>query len=460
MRSEKSKPNVIICMTDQFRAFDTGCYGNKTIRTPNIDTLASEGIRFETALSNNPVCTPARACLLSGQYSRTCQGYLRNTGVESPALERRIFPEKTLPESFSEEGYRTALIGKWHLEAHPKTLGFDKTVYPKVHHRNRNQTYHDGTGKSYIVKDLAEEYNIRQLDEFLGERNNDREPFFIYYNIATPHMPYFDVPEEYKTMYRNKDMELRGNVSIDGKLPYDERYMSIYLWDYLYYMGDFDAGSFKPRVNLPNGFDIRDLTALYYGMISFTDYYVGRMMETLKDHGMDDETLVVFTSDHGDNLGSHHLFGKNTVNEESIRVPMIYRMPGGFKEGEKNTCLTQLIDVMPTLLDFCGISIPEGVQGESVLPHLKGNTGENDREKVYIETAKGEIAVRTNTHLYSIMLDSETRTVSRDPCRYYDLLNDPLELSNLAENNDLTEDSAAENLRQSLLQWNEETPWL
>ena len=119
-----NRPNVIVCLCDQLRSFEVGCYGNEVLKTPHLDSLAANGIRFDIAVSNNPVCTPARSCLLTGQYSRTCAGYLGNEGDEAPPLNRKKLLDITMPEAFKQAGYTTALIGKWHIAAHPKLLDF------------------------------------------------------------------------------------------------------------------------------------------------------------------------------------------------------------------------------------------------------------------------------------------------------------------------------------------------
>lgn len=117
MTTRRDAPNVVICFCDQLRAFDVGCYGDKQIRTPNIDRLASEGVRFETACTNNPVCTPARSILLSGQYSQSCVGSVTN--APEPEPERTVFPDPTIADVLSAAGYRTGLIGKWHIGCNP-----------------------------------------------------------------------------------------------------------------------------------------------------------------------------------------------------------------------------------------------------------------------------------------------------------------------------------------------------
>ena len=232
-----NRPNVIVCLCDQLRSFEVGCYGNEVLKTPHLDSLAANGIRFDIAVSNNPVCTPARSCLLTGQYSRTCAGYLGNEGDEAPPLNRKKLLDITMPEAFKQAGYTTALIGKWHIAAHPKLLDFDEYLFPKLHHLNYNQIYFEESGRAFTVGGLAEDFNCARLESFLQKQTQSNRPFFVFYNIATPHMPFFDVPQTFLAMYSRDDVRLRDNVFVDNKMAHDENWFKIYLWDYLYYQG-------------------------------------------------------------------------------------------------------------------------------------------------------------------------------------------------------------------------------
>ena len=133
-------PNVIVILCDQLRAFEVGCYGHDVVRTPNIDSLAAEGVRFDVAVTNNPVCTPARSCLLSGQYSRTCCGRLNNSDREPPFPQRLRLVDPTIAECFKAAGYRTALIGKWHVHPAASLVGFDYRLCPRIVHRSSDRS--------------------------------------------------------------------------------------------------------------------------------------------------------------------------------------------------------------------------------------------------------------------------------------------------------------------------------
>lgn len=453
-----SRPNVIVCMCDQLRSFEVGCYGNEVVKTPHIDSLAANGARFDIAISNNPVCTPARSSLLTGQYSRTCAGYLGNEGDEAPPHHRKKLLDITMPEAFKQAGYRTALIGKWHIAPHPKLVGFDEYLFPKLHHLNYNQIYFDESGRGFTARGLAEDFNCARLKSFLEKRARSDKPFFVFYNIATPHMPFFDVPQAFTAMYSKDDVSLRDNVFIEDKMAYDEHWFKIYLWDYLYYQGFFQNNQFGSPFKLPPNFDLRDLTALYYGMVSFTDKYVGRIINLLRKYSLFEDTIFVFTSDHGDNLGSHHRFNKGLLIEESIRIPLIISDACKSNPVENTTQVASLVDLMPTVLALCDIEIPSSVQGNNLGPILKGERDMLDVNCAFIETSSRDIGIRTPTHLYGMKLADDFRTVNDDRLYFYDLTVDPYEQNNLAKTD--AQSNTAQILREKLIEWNENTKWL
>jgi len=462
MTTRRDKPNVIVCLCDQLRAFDVGCYGSSFVRTPNMDALASEGVRFETACSNNPVCTPGRSILLSGQFSRTCAGSLINVGEPEP--ERSIFPDPTLADAFRSAGYRTGLVGKWHIGSHPRCLGFDSAFFPHHSHRYTGQTYFDIDGGHEVVKGFAPEAEADELARFIEVARD--KPFFLFYNISQPHMPLADMPDRYKTMYTPADVPLRSNVFADGAPAYDERWFLIYLWDYLYY-----DKRLPHTVKLPDGFDLRALTALYDGSVSWADDQLGELMRRLASAGLDENTIVVFTSDHGDNLGSQQLFNKDQLYEESIRIPMIFRWPGGLATppsppfqggagGVIDTQVASLVDVMPTLLSLAGVHVPDSVQGVDLSSVLGGDETTIGENAAFIETSAGDVGIRTPTHLYGIKKakDGRRRTsdVIDDRRMFFDVARDPLEMENLAAE----PDAIADELRERVLRWDRETAWL
>lgn len=452
-----ARPNIIICQCDQLRAFEVGCYGNEVIRTPHIDRLASGGVWFENAFTNNPVCTPARSCLLSGQYARTCAGWYGNANLNPPRAERIRLVDPTLPEVLRHHGYHTALIGKWHIDPQPNLVGFESALYPRYDHRNYGQTYYTDTLDSFVVEDFGPAYEADRVREFLEKARP--EPFFLYYNIGPPHQPIgpHQMPPEYSEIYDPAEMPLRPNTTVDGTPSHDEHWFKIYQSADYYWR--FKQG--LPELasdRLPNGFDLRHLTALYYGAATCVDDQVGRLVEGLEATGHVEDTIVVFLSDHGDNLGSHGLFNKDVLLEESVRIPLIFRWPGTLLPGVNATQLAQTIDLMPTLLRMTGIEIPASVQGESLDPFLEHPGDAAPRSHVFIETDANQVGIRTATHLYGFGIDPFTHDVVEDPVYFFDLEKDPFQVRNMAGTNE--QPQLGEALRSLLHHWHGHTPWL
>ncbi len=453
------RPNVVVCMCDQLRAFETGCYGHPVVRTPNIDRLAREGARFETAVSNNPVCMPARSCLLSGQYSRTCMGMLgnlvergpdgRETMPEYPVERRAHLPGRTLAEVLRGEGYETALIGKWHIHPSPGTVGFDYWLYPRVHHRHTGQSFMETGRPEREAEGFSADFESARLREYLQQRGE--RPFLLFYSISPPHMPLADAPERYLRMYSPNEAVLRANVPADGAR--DEEWFRIYLWDFLYY-----ERRLPHTERLPEGFGLRALTALYYGMTTWVDDKVGEMMSALRAAGAAEDTVVVFTSDHGDNLGSHGRYNKGLLIEESIRVPMIFHAPGRVTPGVRTGQVAQLIDVMPTLLDMCGAAVPHEAQGRRLTPILRGERDRLDESDAVIECGSGYLGLRTPRWLYGMRTADGGRTITEERYALYDLAADPWEMRNLVGERACAE--GAEACRRRLMQWHCATPWM
>lgn len=447
------KPNIIVCLCDQLRAFELGCYGNDTIRTPNIDRLATEGVRFEVACTNNPVCTPGRSILISGQYSRTCQGTLVNCG--EPLRERVQLPDATIAEVLKELGYKTALVGKWHIAPAPETVGFDFAVYPHHQHRYSGQTFHRSFGEDIVVDGFGADYEIEELTRFIREYRG--RPFFIFHSISQPHMPFADMPERFKTMYSRGEIKLRPNVYCNGEMAYDENWFRIYLYDYLYYEKHLPYTE-EP---LPEGFDLRDLTALYYGSVSWADEQIGSLMRALEENGLANNTIIVFTSDHGDNLGSHNLFNKDELYEESIRIPLIFWWPDQLRPRKVSWQVASLVDVMPTILALVGVTAPESCQGTDLSAIVRGQVDVAGENCAFIETSRGAVGIRSLRHLYGIRKertpDARTTSVIDDKFLFFDLLKDPYQLENLVETE--ADNEIATRLRKRVLTWDAETPW-
>jgi len=457
------KPNVILCTCDQLRAFEVGCYGNPVIGTPWLDRLAAEGTRFETAVTQYPVCMAARSVLLSGQYNRTCTGGVANVCYATPDGEA-LFPQypvpgrphlksPTLAELLRENGYHTATIGKWHIHSWPHEVGFDSYLIPRVNHCHVGQSFTENGGIEFVPDGYSVDYEAGRVEEFLADRAGNDQPFFLFFNISPPHCPFSDAPEKYLKMYDPDTIPIRPNVDLNKRIDNQDHWFRVYRWDFRYYNHHLPE-----TMAIPEGWGLRQLIAEYYGLTTWVDDTVGRMLTALDKAGLAEDTIVVFTSDHGDNLGSHGLVQKGGPNEESIRVPLIVRWPA--KEGMADRVETEhvagLIDVAPTLLSLCGVDVPGHFHGHNLTPLLTGGDARIDTH-AFIEMWKG-LAVRTPGHMYYLPFSGNGRALAKQPEQFYDLAADPYELRNLAGTGESAD--VARELDKLLRAWDAATPWM
>ena len=450
-------PNIVVILADDLGAYELGCYGQKKIRTPNIDQIAERGIRFERAYSGSTVCAPSRAVLLTGKHTGHCaiRGN-REIGGWGPEEPEGQWPlpadEVTLAEVLRQAGYYTAAFGKWGLggpgsEGHPCLQGFDHfygylcqrvahNYYPTHLWRNHDVDvlhgndyfpahqrieapldsedayYERYAGRDYAPQEMLDEA-VRVIDEHAERRSG--QPLFIYYASIIPHVA------------------LQAPRDLIESYPRD--------WDDKPYLGD--------RGYLP----CPRPRATYAAMISFLDHEVGTLMERLEAHAMLDNTVVIFTSDNGttfnggvdraffNSLGDLRGF-KTNLYEGGIRAPFIAAGPGieGGTEGggRVSDLLVGIQDILPTACEFAGVAAPDHIDGISLVPELTGSRqDQQEHEYLYFEFPEGNQqqaiifrdgikAIRTNLRRGNTALE------------VYDLRSDPGETRDIApENPDL-----------------------
>ena len=336
-------PNVVFILPDQWRAEACGYAGNPDVKTPQIDRLAQASIRFVNAVSGVPVCCPARASLLTGQRVLT-HGVFMNDAPLSPEAV-------TLGKVLRTAGYDTAYIGKWHLNGDGRSAfipperrqGFDYwKVLECTHDYNHSFYYGDQPGKL-----LWEGYDAiaqtRDAQQYLRDHARTTKPFFLFLAWGPPHSPYQTAPEKYRALYAAKDLKLRPNVPEKAR----ER--------------------------------VRQDLAGYYAHCSALDDCVGDIVETLRAEGLAENTILIFTSDHGDLLGAHGGFDKQQPYDESVRVPFLVCWPKAFGEnGREVDAPLNSEDIMPTLLGLCGVRIPKSVEGLDFSSYLRGGKDPSD----------------------------------------------------------------------------------
>lgn len=334
------KPNVVFVFADQWRAQAAGYAGDTNVRTPAIDRLAAQAVRFTTAVSTCPVCSPYRASLLTGRYPLTHGVFLNDVCLSNEAV--------SMAQAFKQGGYRTAYIGKWHLDGHGRSSfipperrqGFEFWRTLECTHDYNNSCYYADEN----VKLKWDGYDaIAQTREAQGYIRSQagKGPFLLVLSWGPPHNPYQTAPAQYAQKYKPDALVLRPNVPA--------------------------AAAAAARKDL----------AGYYAHCEALDDCLGALCSTLRECGIEDDTILVFTSDHGDMLGSHGEARKQRPYDESIRVPLLVRWP---RLGKDRSIAAPIgtPDLMPTLLGLCGLEVPKTVEGADFSGHIRGGPAPGD----------------------------------------------------------------------------------
>ena len=389
--SDQTKPNILWICTDQQR-FDTiRGLGNDHIRTPNLDRLLGEGVSFDRAYCQSPVCTPSRASFLTGRYPRA-------TRTTRNGNDRFPDDEVLVPYLLSQNGYRCGLIGKLHLSAAdgrtetlPRHHGYDMVKWshgPRDGWGDDNayQAWLRSRGVSWDSAYHGREggidpqfhqttWCVNEAIDFVG-RHADA-PWMLSINIFDPHHP-FDPPAEYRERYPVDAMPLPKwrEGELDDKPPIQRQ--------------DYENGGqsgLGPSCRDLSDRDKKAYVADYYAMIELIDDQIGRLLDHLEESGQRDNTVIIFHSDHGEMLGDHGLILKGGhFYEELVHVPLIVSCPAQLATRLRSRALVELVDLAPTILDLAGIAIPERMQGRSLAEILRGRADpDTHKSSVYCE---------------------------------------------------------------------------
>jgi arylsulfatase A-like enzyme len=391
-----TRPNILFLMPDQHRAQAVGCLGNPEVKTPHLDALARQGLTIPHTFANTPVCCPARAILLTGQYCH------RNGMVANDLRLREDGP--SLAKALAAAGYRTGFIGKWHLDGGPRLPGF---VPPGPRRQGyqywaANQCSHQHFNNT-IFRDTPEPIRLDRFEadayadyaiEFLRQSQASGEPFYLTVQWGPPHDPY-KAPPEYRKQYDPAKLTMRPNWQAKPGVPGPEQ------------------------------------MAEYYGMVTAIDDATGKILAALETLGLAENTIVLYSSDHGDMLGSQGERLKRKPWEESIRVPGFLRWPGKIAPGTTTPAFFTHVDFAPTLLGLAGVRVPAAMQGKDLSPDLLRGKGTGPREAFFQifgpfagdGTAGGWRGIRTDRYVYARYADR--------PWVLYDLQQDPYQQNNL-----------------------------
>ncbi len=374
------KPNILWLMSDQHNANCMGCAGHPTVQTPNLDAIAAEGVRYTNAFANNPICAPSRICFMNGQHAHT-HGYYGNHN-NNCTDENRLF----LPSVMRNHGYQTALIGKAHLirkwldegfehyalcdmvdawQGDPESCHYFK--YLKDH--GLADYYEEGNpkpGQEYTLDgsapaQLPYEHSIERFTgngaiDFLKNRDTTR-PFFLNVSFQRPHAPIAPAAEHFN-MYDPATIPLPASSCdlFERKFAGKPSFMQTHI---------AKLGGYPLICETKE--ELQQVLASYYALISVIDAEIGRVIETLKEMGEYENTIIFYTADHGDFAGEHGLFHKNMGIYDSIqKIPFLLKVPNG-AAGQTCDDLVQSLDWYPTICKLCGVPVRDKVEG-SVLP--------------------------------------------------------------------------------------------
>jgi arylsulfatase A-like enzyme len=393
------RPNVVVCFTDQQRWDTTGVHGNPLDLTPNLDRMARWGTHVFNSFTCQPVCAPARSSLQTGRYA-TQTGVFRNGIALSPEA-------KTLAHHFREVGYHTAYIGKWHLA--------DREPVPE---RQRGG-YEYWLGAN-LLEFVSEPYRTVVYDV------DDRPVKLPGYRV--------DALTDAAIRYVNAHQEHPFYLFISFLEPHHQNHVDDYVAPDSY--RERYVGRWIPPDLAALGGSTHQHLAGYYGIVKRIDEALGRLLDALKSLHLMDNTVLLFTSDHGCHFKTRNAEYKRSCHESSIRVPTVLRGPG-FDGGGQVRQLVSIVDLPPTLLDAAGLPIPEWMEGRSILPLLRGER-EEWPEEVFVQISESQVgrAVRTRRWKYSVVAPDRDGWQHAASDHYveeclYDLGTDPYELTNL-----------------------------
>ncbi|MCT4542139.1 MAG: arylsulfatase [Vallitalea sp.] len=423
------QPNIILILTDQWRGDCIGALNNDIIQTPFLDEMTVDSVVFERAYSPSPVCVPGRACLITGKKPSSTGFFGNDFSVEWNY-------KNTLMEVLRDNGYQTINVGKNHFEPQRKALGFeinklyetqnayDEFKLPSDYHLwleketggkvKDTAKMHENNGRVVFPWNAESrlhptEWTLQEsLDQI--ERKDPTRPFYLQMSFHRPHPP-LDPPSFYYEMYRDVEFP---ETPIGDWAPEFEKTSAT-------------TNPFEGRIE---GKALDMARKAYYGSISHIDAQIGKLLIWLKRRGILNDTIIIFTSDHGEMLGDHNMFRKGAAFEGSAKIPFIVRLPKNeeYKINSRTKVPVNLSDIMPTVLDLAGINIPEEVEGDSLKPILMG---ENLPDRKYVHGENYRIGLNRGWNYivneqYKYVWDSYSGLEL-----FFDLDNDPKEIKNL-----------------------------
>jgi arylsulfatase A-like enzyme len=466
----KNSPNILLITADQWRHSCLSIKRHPVVKTPNLDALAADGVLFNNHFTQCMPCGPSRASLLTGMYLMNHRSIRNGSPLDARFTNVALETRKM--------GYDPSLVGYTDTTPDPRTISLQDPALSRYCNvlPGFNQVYPDGkkpfwqdlAAKGYPVPDDEEDiylpindypgakirgqtfappiyreedsntaFEINRAMEII--RNPDVKPWFLHLSLLHPHPP-FIAPEPYNNMYHPDDVD--GFIQADSITAEAAEHPYI---DFLL-RHQFSLEDHRQDEHLAEENEMRQLRATYYGIMSEVDHQIGRLIAQMKSDGSYENTLIIFTSDHGEQLWDHWLLGKESYFDQSARIPLIIRKPGPSSDNNQGLVYDQFsenIDVMPTILDVLDLEIPLQCDGHSLRPFLEGNVPENWRQQVHwemdfrnirTEEPQREMNIRADECCFSVIRDHHYKYVhfAALPPILYDIANDPEEKVNLA----------------------------
>jgi len=422
-----SRPNILVIMSDEHDPAITGCYGNGLVRTPNLDRLAARGIAFDCAYTNSPLCVPARLAFTSGKYISRIGAW--NNSCWIPAGDE----VPSIASAMTAAGYDSLLCGKQHYDA-TRRYGFTEiggnmnrsrktgrgarraADDERINAKSRDQRFaqfHTGQTSSIIAHDQKVTAGVI---EFLDKRERSAKPFFLFAGYLAPHFPLI-VPERFWKPY-------------EGKVPMPELppgHVASQPLNYHHLRRGFGVVETDPKT-------VRLGRELYYGLTQWLDVEIGKVLAALERAGLAEDTVVIYTTDHGENLGEHHLWWKNCMYEHAARIPLIAAWPERWKGGGRRTGACTHVDLVQTIAELGGARAPGDWNGESLCRWM------DDPAASWKDLAVSEYYAHNIASGYAMLRQGRCKYVYHTPAdakhpaerELYDLVADPKEVTNLA----------------------------
>lgn len=455
---DQKRPNIVFIISDDHAYQAISAYGGRLAEvapTPNIDRIAEEGMLFERCLVTNSICGPSRAAILTGKYSHL-NGFVDNTfGSQFD------FSQQTFGELLQQAGYKTGVLGKLHLGDKP-SKGFDYIDILPGQGSYYNPLFINKEGQ-YQLEGYTTEIITEKAIKWMDSIKSNEQPFMLFLGHKSPHRPWQPGPNELG-MYENVEIPEPESLFDDysgGREVAGMNYMSISeamkmaqdlkitdkpqngfteeqqkMWDSIYGPINEKYNKEKPTGDDLTRFKYQRYMRDYLASVAGVDKGVGKVLDYLKDAGLDENTIVIYTSDQGFYLGEHGWFDKRWMYKESLRTPLLVKWPGKVKPGTVNTDLVSNIDFAETFLDLAQANIPSDMQGKSLVPILEGNTPEDWRNAHYYHYYEHPSEHDVRRH-YGITTDRYKLIhfyYDLDKWELYDLKEDPSEMQNIYGN--------------------------